>query len=324
MVTPRVRRAAATGIAHEARTAIHDVSSQVLTLPGGRRLGYIELGPATGAPVFYCHGFPASRLEARLVEAASLRRGVRMIAADRPGYGLSDFRPGRRIGDWPADVMALADALHLGRFSVLGVSGGAPYAVACAALLPERVSAAGIVGGLGSLDWEEDLTAFNAFARFSFVLARRAPALSQAFNRALAPLLRNRPRRTLKLLASKLPPPDADVLSDPYVFAAIAASFREAFRQGGRGAALDLILYARPWDIALESIRVPFHVWHAEQDTTVPLSMGKRLAATIPGCRARYYADEGHFSLPVRRMEEMLAALVGERDGQCVVSDEIS
>jgi len=233
-----------------------------------------------------------------------------MIAADRPGYGLSDFQPGRRIGDWPSDVEALADSLGLGRFGVLGISGGGPYAAACAASLPARVTAAGIVGGLGRLDIREDIARLNAFARFSFALARRAPALSQLFNRALAPVLRDSPRWTLKLLASELPPPDRQVLSDPVVFSTIADSLREAFRQGGRGAALDLTLYAQPWETALESIRVPCYLWHGEQDTTVPLAMGKRLAAAIPGCRARYYPDEGHFSLPVRKMDEILAALV--------------
>jgi len=233
-----------------------------------------------------------------------------MIAADRPGYGLSDFQPGRRIGDWPSDVEALADSLGLGRFGVLGISGGGPYAAACAASLPARVTAAGIVGGLGRLDIREDIARLNAFARFSFALARRAPALSQLVNRALAPVLRDSPRWTLKLLASELPPPDRQVLSDPVVFSTIADSLREAFRQGGRGAALDLTLYAQPWETALESIRVPCYLWHGEQDTTVPLAMGKRLAAAIPGCRARYYPDEGHFSLPVRKMDEILAALV--------------
>jgi pimeloyl-ACP methyl ester carboxylesterase len=248
-------------------------------------------------------------LEARLAEAAAERRGVRLIAADRPGYGLSDFRPGRRISDWSGDVEALADALGLGRFGVLGVSGGGPYAVACAASLPARVTAAGIVGGLGKLDIREDVARLNAFARFSFALARRAPALSQLFNRALAPVLRNNPRWTLKLLASELPPPDRQALSDPAAFSIIADSLREAFRQGGRAAALDLTLYAQPWDAAPGSIRVPCYVWHGEQDTTVPVAMGRRLAAAIPGCRAEYYADEGHFSLPVRRMDEILAAL---------------
>lgn len=312
MVARRLRDEGVGLSTHDTRSTTRDFQSKQLTLPDGRRLGYLELGSATGEPVFYCHGFPASRLEARLLEAASLRHGVRLIASDRPGYGLSDFQHGRRIGDWPGDVKALADALGLGRFAVLGVSGGAPYAVACAALLPDRASAAGIVGGLGNLDKQEELAQFNPFARFSFALARQAPALSRSFIRALALLLRDRPRWTLKLLASELPLPDREVLSDPAVFAAIADSLHEALRQGGRGAAHDLFLYTRSWDVAPESIRVPFHVWHGEQDTTVPVAMGRRLAAAIPGCRARYYADEGHFSLPVRRMDEVLTALLGE------------
>jgi pimeloyl-ACP methyl ester carboxylesterase len=149
----------------------------------------------------------------------------------------------------------------------------------------------------------------NPFARASFATARGAPVLSRLITRALASVLRSSPRWTLRLLASRLPPPDQEVLSDAGVFGMFANSFREAFRHGGRGAALDLTLYAQPWDTVAESIRVQCHLWHGEQDTTVPVAMGKRLAAALPGCRARFYPDEGHFSLPVRRMEEILGAL---------------
>lgn len=238
-----------------------------------------------------------------------MRLNVRFIAPDRPGYGLSDFQAERRISEWPRDLLELADALSLGRFAVLGISGGGPYAVACAAAIPERLTAVGIVCGLGRVDIGANVAGMNPFARFSFALARRAPWLSRTFNRALGPVLRGSPRWGLKLLAAELPPPDREVLSDPQVFGRFAASFREAFRQGARGAALDLTLYARPWEAGLASIRVPFHLWHGEQDTTVPVEMGRWLAREVAGCRARFYSDEGHFSLPVRRMDEILAAL---------------
>jgi pimeloyl-ACP methyl ester carboxylesterase len=285
------------------------LTSQQLTLRDGRRLGYAEFGAPDGRPVIYCHGFPASRLEMRLGHEAAARSGIRLIAPDRPGYGLSDFQPGRRISDWPRDAAELADALALGRFGVLGISGGGPYAIACAAALPGRVTVAGIVCGLGRLDSREDAAGMNPFGRFSFALARRAPVASQLFNRLLAPALRRSPNLILKLLASSLPPPDAKTLADPEVLALFADAFREGLRQGGRGIALDLDLYARPWDFAVDSIRVPCLLWHGEQDTTVPVAMGKRLAAEIPGCRARFYPGEGHFSLPVRRLDEILAAL---------------
>jgi pimeloyl-ACP methyl ester carboxylesterase len=235
---------------------------------------------------------------------------LRLIAPDRPGYGLSDYQPGRRISDWPRDVLGLADGLSLDRFAVLGISGGAPYAVACAAALADRTTAVGIVGGLGRVDLRENWARMNPFARLSFSLARRTPRLSQLLNRGLAPVLRGSPHWMLKLLSGNLPPPDRKVLSDPATFAIFADAFREAFRQGGRGAALELTLFALPWETALESIRVPCHVWHGEQDTTVPVEMGRWFARSVPACRASFFPEEGHFSLPVRRMDEILAALV--------------
>jgi pimeloyl-ACP methyl ester carboxylesterase len=287
----------------------HASHGKLLTLRDGRQLGYSEFGAPDGRPIIYCHGFPASRLEMRLGHEVAARSGIRLIAPDRPGYGLSDFQPGRRISDWPRDVAELADALALRRFGVLGISGGGPYALACAAVLPNRVTVVGIVCGLGRLDVREATAGMSRFGRLSFALTRRAPAASQILSRALAPVLRRSPQLILKLLASALPPPDAKVLSDPIVLGLLADAFREGLRQGGRGVALDLALYAQPWEFAVESIRVPCHLWHGEQDRTVPVAMGKRLAAAIPGCCARFYPDEGHFSLPVRRMDEILTVL---------------
>ncbi len=292
------------------RPAIHASHSKLLTLRDGRRLGYAEFGVPNGHPVLYCHGFPASRLDGHLGHEAAVRLNVRLIAADRPGYGLSVFHANRHISDWPRDLLELADALSLRKFAVLGISGGGPYAVACAVTLSERITAVGIACGLGQTHIREDISRMNPFARLSLAAARHTPALSQLFNRMLAPVLRNNPGLVFRMLASQLPPADREVLSHPGIFDRFADSCREAFRQGGRGPAYDLTLYAKPWETAAQSIRVPCHLWHGEQDTTVPIAMGKRLAAAIPGCRARFYADEGHFSLPVRRMEEILAALV--------------
>src|SRR6185312_3853086 len=102
-------------------------------LADGRTLACLELGDPSGPPVLYFHGYPGSRLEARVAAAAARRLGLRLLAVDRPGFGQSTFQTGRSIGAWAADVAALADRLALGRFSIVGVSGGGPYALACAA-----------------------------------------------------------------------------------------------------------------------------------------------------------------------------------------------
>lgn len=111
-------------------------------------LACLELGDSRGVPVFYCHGFPGSRFEARLAAGAARRLGIRVLAPDRPGLGASTYLTGCTIGDWAADVTELADRMALERFALLGVSGGGPYALACAARILQRVRAVAVVAGM--------------------------------------------------------------------------------------------------------------------------------------------------------------------------------
>jgi pimeloyl-ACP methyl ester carboxylesterase len=123
--------------------------NQQVQLPDGRRLGFDEYGAPDGKPLFYFHGSPSSRLEFALFgdEALVQSLDARLIVADRPGVGLSDFQPDRRLLDWSRDVLALADQLGIGRFSILAYSLGGPYGLACAFSIPERLERVGIVSG---------------------------------------------------------------------------------------------------------------------------------------------------------------------------------
>jgi pimeloyl-ACP methyl ester carboxylesterase len=280
-----------------------------VTLRDGRRIGVAEFGTPSGAPVFYFHGFPASRLEAQLVHGAAVSQHVRLVALDRPGYGHSDFRPGT-LADWPRDVVEVADALGVNRFAIFGVSGGAPFALACAADLAARVSATAIVAGLGMTIVTEDFARLEVFARASFQLARSAPVLSRTVNRALAAVLRWRPELLNTLLAAGTSAPDREVLGDAEVAATLAASLREAFRAGSEGASHELGVLARPWNFDVTAVRTPCYLWHGEQDNTVPVEMGRRLASLIPGCNATFLPGEGHFSLPLRHSHTVLKALL--------------
>lgn len=284
-------------------------SDQRITLRDGRSLGWAEYGDRQGRPLFYFHGFPACRLEAALTDRAAARLGIRVIAADRPGIGLSDYQHGRTLGDWPTDVGELADALGLQRFAVLGVSGGAPYALACAAKIPLRLAAVGTVGGLGPVAAGGRTAGMAALNRFFLFLFRRAPWLGQPLLSLLGAGIRRRPEWFFDLFTATVPAVDRMALVPPDIRPLFHASMREAFRQGARGAARELVLYSRPWDFDLAAIAVPVDLWHGELDVTVPDSMGEYLARTIPNCRSRFLDSEGHFSLPLKRMEEILRTL---------------
>jgi pimeloyl-ACP methyl ester carboxylesterase len=292
-----------------------DVAQQspptTIALSDGRRLGIALYGDPCGTPIVYCHGFPASRLEAAFADDAARKLRARLIAFDRPGYGLSDFKAGRRIADWPRDVREATEALGVGRFAVLGISGGAPYALACGAHLADRVSAIGIVCGLGPT-CAEDLQLFDPFARAMFGLARRVPWLSRAVVGLIASVLARHPQWIFSLLAAGLPPCDRQVIRDGRVRPALLASVREAFRQGARGTACDLALYAAHDDAAFAPMTAPAYVWHGECDSTVPIAMGRRLAAALDAT-AVFSSEHGHYSLPVCDIEAILRPLVSAR-----------
>ena len=123
---------------------------QSIQLRNGRRLAYALYGKPDGTPVFHFHGHPGSRLEGKLADRAARRLGVRLIVADRPGMGFSDYQPQRRLLDWPDTLVELADVLGIERFAVQGTSGGGPYALACAFRIPERLTACGVIAGLAA------------------------------------------------------------------------------------------------------------------------------------------------------------------------------
>lgn len=106
---------------------VADSTPRTIRLRDGRRLGCAEWGDPGGRPLLYFHGWPGSR-EGRLGGEAAKAKGVRMIALDRPGMGLSDYQLRRSLVDWPDDVIQVTAALGLDRFAMLGISTGTPYA----------------------------------------------------------------------------------------------------------------------------------------------------------------------------------------------------
>ncbi|MGB5202083.1 MAG: alpha/beta fold hydrolase [Sedimenticolaceae bacterium] len=289
----------------------HDRS---ILVSGGRRIAYAEWGDAAGTPVVYCHGFPGSRLEARLADAPARALGIRLIAPDRPGFGLSSLAPARRLADWPRDLLALADHLALARFHLIGVSGGAPYAIASGQKLGDRVAAIALVCGLGEFVGDDSTSGMNAAAATAINFHRRWPQAGDwAYMRLIGPLLGRYPTLVSRILIGTGNVADREVLADNGVRDTIVASFTEAFREGPAGPVHELGLFTRHWDIDPTKVPQPVQLWHGEADRTVPVAMGRRHASLLPDVAAHFLPGEGHFSLVFRYMRQILADLI--RDG---------
>lgn len=281
----------------------HDAT---IALPDGRRLGYACYGDADGPPVVYLHGYPSSRLEPGLMPPL---RGVRLIAPDRPGYGLSDARPGRTLLDWPADVAALLDALGLDRVALVGMSGGGPYAAACAYAIPDRLTATALVCPLGppGLGWEA-----GSPAGLLLNLGRRPRALRMTAHMARRLVNGRDPVALARLLRRGLGLPYAtpDLMQNQFG-SRLVAGWREALRTGVDGPLDDACIYAAPWGFAAAGIGGRVSIWHGLADRTVPPAAGRWYAAQIPGAKARFLPGEGHFSLVFNHHRAILDDVLG-------------
>lgn len=276
-----------------------------ITLADSRTLSYAEYGNATGTPVVYFHGMPASRLEALLLDQTAHKLGLKVLAPDRPGFGQSSFQPERKITDTIDDIRQLADQLQLERFHVLGLSGGCPYALACSWGLPEYVIQTTIIAGMGEFANSSYTGEMPTFARLTLQAAARFPRTIQTiYGTVVVALVKGNSGLLQKLLGSNTCQPDRD---DPKTAALFTAASQETFAQGGHGAAYELTLLSKPWGFRSEDIRIPVKLWHGAQDKTVPPNMSREQHERIHASTLTILPEEGHFSLPVNQMERILA-----------------
>jgi pimeloyl-ACP methyl ester carboxylesterase len=265
-------------------------------------------GEQGGTPVLLCHGLADSRLSVHLFTQAARELGLRLVAPDRPGIGGTDPRRLPRLADWAEDAALVLDALAVESAAVLGISGGGPFAAACAARLPGRIRSLTLVSALGPPGWPARGMAPGQ--RVALQAARHAPALGGWFLGRLAVLARRHPRLFLRLAASELPGTDRRAIGQPGMREAFLAGYAEAFRCGSGGVAQDLRVLTRPWGFELDSITVPAWVHHGDADTTVPPQHARLFAEAIPGAQLQLHHGYGHFSI-LGAAREMLAALTG-------------
>jgi pimeloyl-ACP methyl ester carboxylesterase len=252
--------------------------------------------------VFFAHGTPGSRRNRHpsLDDPGWLRRqSLRFIGVDRPGYGYSDPRPEATLLDCAEDVVRVADHLGVGRFCVVGASGGGPHAIALVASVPERLRGVAVVSGVGMLDRPEAFEGMDEGNAAGFRMAIDSPEeLATALGDA-ARTLREDSEGSLAGLAAGLPEVDRRCLEQaPDARALFVETFREAVRQGGTGWIDDRLRLVRPWPFRLEEIggvEVRFH--HGEADVLVPAHHAKRLTEGIAGSRLRLYPGVRHLSI---------------------------
>ncbi|QDT75143.1 alpha/beta fold hydrolase [Lacipirellula limnantheis] len=267
-------------------------------LPGGRRIGYAEYGDRSGPLVFYFHGTPGSRVEAGLIAEEATAAGIRLVALERPGIGLSDYQAGRQILNWPADVASAAQALGYGgtSFGIVGLSGGAPYALACVRCMPERLTHVAVVSGhtplcpSGAPAGEQDKL---------IAWVGRRPRLATLAFRVAGNQLRKHPKFVLHKVAASWAESDRQlILCNAEYYAAFNQTLLEATRCGPAGIVADVTLLGSDWGFRLRALPpAAVSFWQGGCDPIAPPAMGHYFQQNVAGSELTIDPRAGHLTM---------------------------
>jgi pimeloyl-ACP methyl ester carboxylesterase len=282
----------------------------------GRHVAYAECGDPDGVPVVFLHGTPGSRRLAALFDDAARRGGVRVLAVDRPGYGRSSRWPGRTLRDTGAFVTAVLDDAGVSSAGVVGFSGGGPHALAVAATHGERVRRVDVVAGAvpPSLASSKP-AALRAFE----LLAASAPTLARGLARVQSWVAA---RASPSAVVSQYTADDADVPDDAAEL--VRRDFVEAFARHRSGFVAETRLLSSAWDVAVESVTTPVHLWHGERDTNVPAAGARRLADRLPNATLTTFEDADHLRTLLRARETVFERYGGASDESAPASTPTS
>jgi pimeloyl-ACP methyl ester carboxylesterase len=274
--------------------------TQKVAVTDSRAVTVNSWGDPNGFPILLLHGTPGSSSGPVPRSSVLYRLGIRLICYDRPGYGDSCRHPGRTVADAASDVLALADEMKLGEFSVVGRSGGGPHALACAATIDSgRLRNVAVLVGLAPTDapdWFDGMADSN-IEEYELVGDDRTAVIADLTERARQ--IRADPESLLLALEKEMTEYDREIVTDFSFRRLLTESYREALRFGPFGWIDDVLAFRGPWGFALDKISVPVQLWHGQDDVFTPAHHSRWLAAQIPGASIHIQPRAAHFDAMV-------------------------
>lgn len=281
-----------------------DSQNQQISLPDGRTLGYAEIGDPEGFPVMFFHGQPGNRL---FQPDADITRqtGIRLILPDRPGYGLSSDQPDRKILDWPKDIMTLSETLGLPRFGVIGYSAGGPYALACAAVMPERLSQVMLISGAPPVTDKHLRKSMPLLIRLNYFLVHYSPNFFDWVFRSYWRTARKNPHQFIKMATKNVAPTDKVVADSPAYLDMLLDTWKENLRRSHQGYVKDATLLMQDWGYDLTHIEKEILLWWGEEDRNNPISSLQFFENHLKHSHTFLHPLEGHFNF-LSRWDQVL------------------
>ena len=276
-----------------------------------RQIGFAEFGDPQGRAVFWLHGTPGARrqipMEARVYAE---QRQIRLIGVDRPGIGSSSPYQYDTVFAFAEDLRTIADTLGIDRFEVIGLSGGGPYTLACAAAMPDRVVAAGVLGGVAPVRGADAIgggvsTLITAAAPVVEVAGAPLRLVASQLIRLIRPVA----EPALYAYARISPEADRQLLVRPEFKAMFLDDLLNGSRKQLAAPFADVVVFARDWGFRLDEVKVPIRWWHGDRDHIVPFEHGQHVVSRLPDAQLTHLPGESHLA-GLGRAEEILGTMV--------------
>lgn len=272
--------------------------NQTIELDDGRTLGYAQYGDQSGSPVLFFHGQPGNRLF-HPDNITTRLAGVNLIVPDRPGYGLSDYQPGRTLLDWTEDVRQLAGALGFAQFDVIGYSAGGPYALACAVKTPELVKKVMLIASAPPIHQAELRKQMPGLLRFNYFMAQHMPGLLRLIFRLYWRQVKGNPSGFIEMAKKGAPPPDLEALAQPGLYQMMLACWQENLRVDSLGYVQDAEIIFEDWGFDLAEVEKEVVLYWGSQDKNTPVESLHYLETHLPNSRTILAQNAGHFGFLV-------------------------
>ena len=297
-------------LGHRSTLSDNDSNTRTIKLPDGRILAFQEYGRVDGVPVIFLHSVRGCRIEIEnLAAQAALEKGIRLIAPDRPGFGLSDPKHLDSVLDYVQDIETLADTLQLDKFSIAGYVMGGLFAKAVAYAIPERIERLLLISCGVTAHSAEDFDGMIPLYKMSHKLARKFPQVLRMLSSIMVRGMLRNPERFFNQFATQLEPCEAELFSSQEFREKILRALQEASNQGSYHIAREVELFNHPWGFIAADIKIPTIHWHGERDSHVPCILGRKLAALLPDSQLIIMPERGHF-LPYLHMTEIFENLL--------------
>ena len=284
--------------------------SQTFTLTSGHKLGFAEYGDEDGLPIFFFHGFAGSRLQIPQTTQLANQLGIRIVAVDRPGTGLSDPHIHLSLLDWADESIQLADALGVKKFGITAWSAGGPHALALAYKFPDRVTKLSLAAPMGRWFVGQGATRYaSRESRILAIFARSMPWILPILLRGTQKQVEKNPSLVVVQQIKQMPKLDQEMLNMPENNQLLGATIGEAFVQGTTGLVSDILRVSMPWGFEVEKINTPTWIWQGSADTIVLPALTHELSERMQYVQYNLLQDEGHFSL-FRHWPDMLEVFV--------------